>query len=118
MKEDNKIIVDLEKCVWVNLVWRNQYGNTSPARPHYKSVRGEIISGINLAYFHPEYPGETELERVERLGLLDVWTPELTLKLQASEYLVYVGDKALKLYDAWNASYSARRIHDKNWRHI
>jgi hypothetical protein len=103
MKRDNNIVVDLEKCQWAKLVYRNQYGQTRKDVPTWASVRNETLRLYELAYPHPEYPKETELERAERLGLVDEWTPELTLKLTANEYLVYVGDKALSIWKTWNA---------------
>lgn len=102
MKHNNRIIVDLNKVQWATFFYRNQHGQIRTNIPSNVTVRGESVT-LSLAYSHPDYPGETEIERARRLGITDVWTPVLRLKLQANECLEYTGSKAFSLREAWNA---------------
>ena len=43
----------------------------------------------------------TMLEYATENKLLDVWTPELRLKITANTWLTYTGDKAISLYKAY-----------------
>ena len=103
MKSNNRIIVDLNKVQHSIFFYRNQYGQTFKTEPTGTTVYGQAIPIHEMAYSHPDYPGETMLERARRLDNIDVWTPVLRLKLTANECLEYTGQKAMSLRDAWNA---------------
>src|SRR6476469_322548 len=100
---NNRIVVDLNKVQHAVLNWVNQWGNQKAKKPTFLTVRGEAFDITGLAKPHPLFPGETMGERAVRIGILDVWTPVLHLKLQANNYLIYTGDKALSMNAAWNA---------------
>lgn len=101
---NNNIVVNLSHVQHGRLVYVNQYGQALNFEPDFSTVRGDSIShNTLLAFPHPMYPGETELERAKRLNLLDVWVPHLYLKLAANSYLIYSGSKALSLWRAWKA---------------
>jgi hypothetical protein len=87
---NNQIVVDLNKVQYADFCYVNQYGNRSYFRTPQKTVRGEPVGG-HLALFHPNYPTETTEERATRLGLLDIWTSTLYIKLQANASLIYTG---------------------------
>jgi len=53
--------------------------------------------------YHPSWPNETEWQRAERLGLLDVWTPVCSFQLTANHSVTYTGKKAIAMYAAWRA---------------
>lgn len=111
MISNNHIVVDLNKCQYAYLYYVNQYGNKSRLKPLSNTVRGEKLTD-ELAMFHPSYPDETLFRRAERLGLMDVWTPVLHLKLTAYSHLVYTGDKAWSLWKAWNKKMFANKEKD------
>jgi hypothetical protein len=43
----------------------------------------------------------TMLEYAKENNLLDVWTPELRLKITANTWLTYTGNKAVSLYQTY-----------------
>ena len=103
-KRDNTIVVDLNKVQWAKFYYRNQHGQTKGrTSPLFPTVRLVPIEPAALAHFHPDYPDETEYQRAKRLGILDIWNPELCLKLHSSGYLIYTGDKAITLWKTWSA---------------
>jgi hypothetical protein len=109
MRKDNKILVDLNKVQWARFGFVNQYGQWRDEIPKLTSIRCEPVYPDKPAHYHVQYPGETESQRAKRLGLLDVWNPQLTLKLTANEHLIYTGQKALTLWEVWKA-----KIYGKN----
>lgn len=103
MPKNNRIVVDLSKVQWSHFYYRNQHGQVTQLLPKSKTVYGaELVVG-ELAFYHPDYPFETTSMRALRLGIVDNWIPELKLKLTASEYLIYTGDKAVAIHKEWSA---------------
>lgn len=109
MLKDNRIVVDLKKVQWAKFVWENQWGQKKPLKPIVPTVRGEYVSHSELAEFHRDYPIESMFERAKRLDLLDTWEKFCYLKLQANTILVYTGDKAQSVYDAFCAQVFSKR---------
>lgn len=107
--KDNRIILDLAKCQWSRFYYRNQWGQTTNTKPTLATYRAAVVNPFELAQFHPEFPGETLLERIKRRGELDVWTPEVAFKLSASGVIIYTGPKAVVMNKAWG-----ERIFKKN----
>lgn len=101
LTRDNTIIPNLSHIQHARLVWVNQYGQHLDYDSSFPTVRLAVVSPEELAYPHPLYPGESELQRAGRLGLLDVWTPVLYMKVSSSNYLVYSEERALSLWEEW-----------------
>ena len=103
MKQDNKIIVDINKVQWARLYYRNQHGDYRNCRPDYATVFNQAF--LPEAYIHHVgvKPNDikTMIEHAQEHKLLDVWTLVLRLKLTANEYLEYTGNKAESIYKAW-----------------
>lgn len=59
--------------------------------------------GTALAPFVQGFECETMLERAKRLGILDEWTAVLRLTMKNGHPLMFKGDRAIKLHEAWNA---------------
>jgi len=110
MKKDNRIILDLAKCQWSRFGYINQYGQWRDTEQKLPTIRGESIYPDEPAHYHVQYPGETVAERARRLGLIDVWTPQITFKLVANEYIVYTGQRALTMRDAWGARIFKKKV--------
>jgi hypothetical protein len=100
----NRIVVDLNKCQYARMYYRNQHGDTTNTIPEKPTVHGCLfdpdalvlgskVSMIQFAHDHK---------------LLDVWVPELKLQVQANHRLIYTGDKAVSIYKEW-----CRRIFKK-----
>lgn len=103
MRTTNRTVLDLSKVQYGSFWYVNQYGQTRHHKsPGYESVRNEIVSPVSLALYHPDYPGETTIERGKRLGLMDVWTPVVQFQLTANHNIQYTGKKALAMWKAWN----------------
>lgn len=104
-KRDNKIILDLNKCQWARFYYTNDHGDkrNEPVPEEYFTVHGQIYHLTDKAYPHHLYPEETMFERAKRFGWLDIWTPEIYFKVTANAGVIFFGDKALAMRDAWNA---------------
>ena len=102
-KRNNRTILELSKVQHGILYYVNQEGLVSNYLFKTPSVRGRTVSDAEMAYPHPDYPGETTLARAKRLNVLDVWTPVCKFQLTANHNIEFTGDKALTMYDAWCA---------------
>lgn len=101
MQRNNKIIVNLSSVQWARFGYRNQYGDWANHYPKCETFRGHFIPVENM--FNPchQTPVSAE-EYLTQNNMLDIWQPELYLKLAASDSLVYTGEKAKSIWKAWN----------------
>lgn len=106
---NNRIVVDLNKCQHAAFWYVNQYGQVVDTISPNKSVRLDWVFDFTLAFYHPDYPGETTLARAKRLNLLDIWIPVCQFQLTANHSLTYTGDKAVSMWKAWR-----EKIFNKN----
>jgi len=104
MRQDNRIVCDLNKVQWARFYYKNQYSdkvNVKPTKPT-----------VNACEFDPDEMHITGTQSLMAYAhanqLLDVWTPHVYLKVTANESLLYSGDKALSIWKEWN-----RRIFKK-----
>lgn len=104
----NKIVVDLGKVSYAKFRYRNQYGDTRDTKPKF-SVRGVMYDPTEMGHSPTtEHPRETVKQMANRLGITDVWIPEVKFQLVANHSLTYTGPKAVALWREWN-----RRIFKK-----
>jgi hypothetical protein len=124
MKATSTTILNFRAVQHACLQWRNQHGNlrVSALPVTVYSVYGEVfINDVgdlkDYAAYHPDYPNETMYERAKRLDILDVWTPQARFKLSANNELLYRGEEALKIYEAYRGWYynSIRKKTDKEF---
>lgn len=102
MKHSNKIVVNLNKVSHARLQWvANNYGMrlTREIKPENETINGRQIFPWEKIW----KTKESALHYAKRRGLLDVWYPELELQLSNNHSLIYTGDKALSLWEAWCA---------------
>lgn len=98
MLKNNRVIVDLNKVQWARFGYRNQYGdwkNTQPALPTHRGITIDI-QAVHIVDKRPM------LQWAEDHRMVDIWEPELYLKLQANERLCYTGNKAKSIWQEWN----------------
>lgn len=114
MKTTNRTILDLSKVQHGSFWYVNQYGQVRYQIPLWSrktikgaesgeatTVRGEFIHEFKMALYHPDYPGESEIQRAQRLGIVDVWTPTVQFQLTANHSITYTGKKAVVMWKAW-----------------
>jgi hypothetical protein len=98
----NRTVVDLNKVQYADFFYRNQYGMIRYSKPLHTAYGSPLSDDI----YAPEvngWPRESMLARAKRRKLLDVWTPQLVLVLQANKSLTYTGKKAQSIYKEWCA---------------
>lgn len=98
---NNKIVVDLNKVQFGSVHYVNQYGDIKQKKPDYPTVYGKEVV-YEYAAYHPDFPGETMLQRAVRLDILDKWTPICIFQLSANHTLTYTGEKAISMWKAFN----------------
>lgn len=104
MKQNNKILVDLNKVSYAQLLYvADSFGvrHTRHKEPHEYTVNGMEFD--TLAIRSPLVSNETMIQYARRRNFLDYWYPELTLQLSNNHSLVYTGDKALDLWKVWQS---------------
>lgn len=115
MKSNNHIIVDLNKVSYAELLYvthslgRTYKRHKKPAQPTVNGNEFDCSAKrpLRIALFQEDiYCGstnteETMLEYAKCRNLIDRWHPELTLQLSNNHSLVYIGSKALVLWEAW-----------------
>jgi len=97
--KDNRIICDLSKVQWARFGYRNQHGNFRNIKPSVPTVYDQSFCLSDKLFMSDN--GETLLDYAMKNRLLDVWTPEVKLKITANCTLTYTGDKAVALYKAY-----------------
>lgn len=107
---NNRIVLDLNKVQYGQHYYINQYGDCYSAHTSdkYPSVRGEIVKD-GFAAYHPDYPGETMVERARRLELIDVWKSVTVFQLTANHNVTFTGKKAAQMWKMWCAKIMKRK---------
>ena len=100
MRTTNKTVLDLSKVQHGTYFWINQYGNQRQYPPEPDSVYGTVLPTSYAAY-HPDFPGETVIERARRLDLLDKWKPVVSFQLTANHTITYTGEKATLMWNMY-----------------
>jgi hypothetical protein len=97
--------IDFNKVQWADYWWQNQDGTKLRYKPEKNeySVHNVAIEPNAPAWYHPDYPHETNLERAIRLDVLDKWHPVCTLVFGANKHLRYTGEQATKVWRQYNA---------------
>jgi hypothetical protein len=105
--KDNRIVVDLSKVQWARYGYRNQHGNWRDLLLVQPTVNNQYFAASDKLFMSDNQP-ITLIDYARDHKLLDIWTPELRLKVTANCILTYTGDKATSLWKEWN-----RRIFKK-----
>ena len=98
--KDNRIVVDLSKVQWARFGYRNQHGNWRDVLPLSPTAYNQPFKQNDRVF------GEEESSMIDYAianKLLDIWIPELRLKVTANTWLTYTGDKAISLWKAFRA---------------
>lgn len=100
--QNNRIVLDLSKAQFASMWYVNQEGSISFKKPPEQTVRARLVHVTEPAAPHPDYPGETMIERARRLNIIDIWQPVCTFQLTANHNVTYTGKKAIVMWKAWN----------------
>lgn len=101
-KQNNRIVVNLNKVTHARLRWRV----TNVGYESYRDIYLEsfTIYGQSYSLNDTVYNSERTVLTVAReRGMLDKWERILELQLSNNHSLIYTGDKALSLWKAWCA---------------
>ena len=99
----SQLTLDFRSVAYAKFFYVNQFGETAKHKPRVPTLH---CKKIPEGYAFPllwEYPSETNLERVRRLGLCDEFTPHCILQLRNNHSLSFVGFKANQMFSAYNA---------------
>ena len=100
---DNRIVVNLSSVQWARFGYRNQYGAWRNKLPENGlTYRSQPILTSSLMFNPTMDRPKLVLDWLKDNNMLDIWQPELYLKLTANESLVYTGEKAKSIWKAWN----------------
>lgn len=99
MKQDNRIVVDLNKVQWGRFYYENQHGDKRNLKPKEPTVYGGLFNPLGFCISTNGL--RTMIELAIEKNILDIWTPVVVFKLTAHETLKYKGDKAVSLYKSW-----------------
>lgn len=80
----------MRKVAYAHFYWKNQEDCIKDHKPTVPTVRGCSFD-------------EDMIELAIARGILDVWTPYITLQFTMTKTLHFQGNKALDLWKAWNA---------------
>lgn len=93
----------MKKVQWATYHWINGKGDERPYKPSLPTVNNEPISAKALAWpYDLAFPGELAVEKAKRLGILDVWKPVCRLHITANRTLTFVGERATRMWRAYN----------------
>ena len=105
-KRNNRTVVDLKKVAYVNFFWSNGKGNHRIIKPKQLTYNGTVMPDDEAnepAVHHPKFPDETNIARLKRLGMIDIWIPVCRLQLSNTHALEYTSKKAISIWKEWNA---------------
>lgn len=102
MLTDNRIVVALSKVSYARLKYKNQYGDYRDILPRRKGFFTVRSGEFHKAEYMFGSAGVTAHEYSTQHELLDVWTPILTLQMNATHKLRYTGKKAMSLWKKFN----------------
>ena len=95
--KDNRVVFDINKVQFARFFYRNQYGQTVDTLPPQETVRAMQFNPDDKCFMSDL----TLIEYAEAAKLLDVWVPEVHLKITANCRLVFTGDKAKSIWKEW-----------------
>lgn len=104
MRSNNRIVVDLNKCQYAKFGYRNQHGMWCAIAPGFtvNGVRFHLCDMVPyFSRIENAWLTASAFEVAIARGLVDIWTPELTLQLQANHSLIYIGEKAKSIWAEW-----------------
>jgi hypothetical protein len=96
---NNHIVCDINKVQWASLVYKNQFGDCRQKKPKTVTVHNTPVTEAEIEFS----TGRNLIEVAKEKGIIDVWTPVLRLQFSANHSLVYLGEKALSLWKAWQS---------------
>lgn len=96
--------VDLRKVSYATFFFETADGQCrAKRRPKGMTVHGHTVEEDAPALHLASHPGETVGQRARRLALVDRWVPVIVLRVSSADKLRFTGERAEKLWDAWNA---------------
>jgi len=96
--------VDLAKVSYATFFFETADGQCrAKRRPASMTVHGRPVAEHEPAFRLDSHPDETVGQRAVRLGLVDRWIPVVVLRISSADKLRFTGERAEKLWDAWNA---------------
>ena len=108
MKDNNRIVVDLNKILHAELYYETFNCGVTYRRhtkPKWATFNGQDVIESDRLY----KTGESALSYLTRRGMLDKWYPVLILQASNNHSLRYTGIKAMSIWKEYN-----RRIFKKN----
>jgi len=98
---NNRVVCDLRKAQWTVFGYVNQHGQVVSKKPKF-SVHGYPQDPSERAMTKCGEPSMTMKEMADHLKITDVWVPRIKIMFASNHYLVYTGQKAVSINDAWN----------------
>jgi hypothetical protein len=110
MSASQTTTVDLDKVSYADFFFETADGQCkAKRRPEGMTVHGRRINPDEPALPLSDHPGETVGQRAVRRGLVDRWVPVIVLRVSSADKLRFSGERAEKLWDAWNARLFGRQ---------
>jgi len=100
MKNDNKVVCDINKVQYAELFFVNQYGNKRLKMPEHPSVRGDEFNPDAICLGSGSM---SMMEYATKNKMLDIWTPVAEFQYASNHFLSFTDDKALSMWQAWKA---------------
>ena len=99
----SQLTLDFRAVSHARYFYVNRFGEVARCKPKVPTVHCKKIPDAYAFPYYQDYPCETVVERVRRLGLLDEFTPHCVLQLRNNHSLSFVGNKAKQMFHAYNS---------------
>lgn len=95
--------LNLKRVSYVKFFYRTPDGTlVRRTKPRNPTVNGKEINKDEFAIpYDMQYPSETWYERASRLYLIDTWIPVCKVYFTMYDIIIYVGDKAIAIHQAY-----------------
>jgi len=104
LRTNNHAILDLGKVAYANFYYTTVKGYTTRLKPAKPTVHGCAFDPEAKVFGMGESKGGITMMDYALLNdLLDRWIPTVRFQLSNSHVIVYTGEKAVSMYEAWKS---------------
>lgn len=97
-------VVDLKKVSYTQFWWEDGEGNKRNKQPKGPTLHGRDLNPDDRLFPQPgETQGPLVVDVARERNALGVWCAKIKLQFSSTHALVFSGERAVKLKDAWNA---------------
>lgn len=97
-ENDVQIVFDIKKVAYMELYWKSL---TNPAITRAKKPHGITVNGEHVSEDTMSPDGKRMIDIAFERGLVDKWSPVVTVHLLYGKTLTFSGDRGMEIWRKW-----------------